>query len=53
MTYLRRALTEMADGFRAGLDVLLWGHAYPRTDPALVARIAAARTTRPDPGSST
>jgi len=30
-TTLRRLAHDWVDGFRAGIDVLLWGHAYPRT----------------------
>lgn len=30
MRHLRRATREVIDGFRAGLDLLLWGHTYPR-----------------------
>lgn len=28
--FLRRAVREWVDGLHAGLDVLVWGHAYPR-----------------------
>lgn len=28
---LRKLARDWADGLRAGIDVLLWGHAYPRT----------------------
>jgi hypothetical protein len=30
IAYLRRAVRDMADGFHASLDILLWGSAYPR-----------------------
>jgi hypothetical protein len=41
--YLRRIPGDIAAGFRAVLDLLLWGHVYPRTDPALTARLLAAQ----------
>ncbi|MDX3247186.1 hypothetical protein [Streptomyces sp. ME18-1-4] len=28
---LRQLARDWTDGLRAGIDVLLWGHAYPRT----------------------
>jgi hypothetical protein len=31
VNYLRKLTRDWVDGFRAGLDVLLWGQAYPRT----------------------
>lgn len=30
---LRRLVREFLEGLRAGLDVLAWGQAYPRTFP--------------------
>jgi hypothetical protein len=42
MKHLRRIPGDILTGFRAGLDLLLYGHAYPRTDPALTARLLAA-----------
>ncbi|MFD4547261.1 hypothetical protein [Streptomyces sp. NPDC058466] len=29
--FLRTLAGDWVDGFRAGIDVLLWGQAYPRT----------------------
>lgn len=43
MTFIRRLPADLAAGLRAGVDLLLWGHIYPRTDPALTARLTAAR----------
>lgn len=31
MSDLRKLARDWADGLRAGIDVLLWGRAYPRT----------------------
>jgi hypothetical protein len=42
MSYPRRWCTDIAVGFRAAMDVLLWGQAYPRTDPNLTARLLAS-----------
>lgn len=30
MTYLRRVVRDIADGFHAGRSLLWYGHAYPR-----------------------
>lgn len=49
MRYLRRLPADIATGFRAVLDLLLWGHVYPRTDPAAMARLLAAQRR---PGSN-
>lgn len=43
MTHLRRAVREIADGFYAGLSMLLYGWPYPRRLP----------TVDPEPGSGT
>jgi hypothetical protein len=45
--YLRRTAVDIVTGFRAGLDLLLWGHAYPRLGPALMGRLVTARTPAP------
>lgn len=44
MRHLRRIPADIATGFRAGLGLLLWGRVYPRTDPALTARLLAAQS---------
>lgn len=31
MSVLRKLARDWMDGLRAGIDVLLWGQAYPRT----------------------
>ena len=31
MLWLRKTAHDVADGIRSAADVLLWGHAYPRT----------------------
>jgi len=42
MTFLRRTARDIADGFYAGWNLLLYGWPYPRHTTA----------ARPDPGSS-
>lgn len=40
MSVLRRLARDWMDGLRAGIDVLLWGQAYPRTiDPRTLKRL--------------
>jgi hypothetical protein len=46
--YLRRLPAYFAAGLRMLSDLLLWGDVYPRTDPALVARLATAVSQRRD-----
>jgi hypothetical protein len=47
MRYLRRIPADIVTGFRAGLDLLLWGHAYPRLNPDLAARLVTSHPTAP------
>jgi hypothetical protein len=69
MTYLRRTVAAMVDGFWAGLDILQFGHAYPRhytirkparplhdalpTAEQAMGRIGAALRSADKPGSGT
>lgn len=46
MRHLRAILVNIPAGFRAAKDLLLWGHVYPQSDPALMARLAATRAVR-------
>lgn len=50
MSWLARFARDWTDGLRAGLDVLLWGQAYPRTiDLRTLQRLRGGTMPAPPP----
>ena len=50
MSRLTQLVRDWTDGLRAGLDVLLWGQAYPRT---VSVRALSRMKCRPDEEATT